>query len=81
MNSLKSRWFKIITSKDVLTQIDATRTLADASTGYVEDSIKHIWMTIMETNPKTHQKHFEIYDHHTLEPTWKTLAFKHERKT
>jgi hypothetical protein len=45
--------FSNATSKDVLAQIDATRSLTDATTGNVEDSIKYIWMTIVEPNPKT----------------------------
>lgn len=45
--------FSNATSKDVFAQIDATRSLADATTGNVEDSIKYIWMTIVEPNPKT----------------------------
>lgn len=47
--------FKNATSKDVLAQIDATRSLADSTTGDVEDSIEYIWMTIVEANPKIKQ--------------------------
>ncbi len=53
--------FKNATGKDVLAQIDATRCLADATTGNVEDSIKYIWMTIVEPNPKTKQYNFKLH--------------------
>lgn len=42
---------KNITSKYILAQIDATRSLADSSAGYMENSIKNIRMTIVESNP------------------------------
>lgn len=44
--------FKKVTSKDVLAQIDATGSLAHATTSNVEDSIKDIWVSIVEPNPK-----------------------------
>lgn len=51
--------FKNATGKDVLAQIDATRSLADSTTSDVEDSIEDIWMTIVEANPKI--KQYSIY--------------------
>lgn len=47
---------KICTCKDILTQVDATRSLADATTGNVKNPVKDIWMTIVETNPEQPKK-------------------------
>lgn len=46
-----------VTGKNILAQIDATRSLANSSTGNVENSIKNIWMTIVESDPRIQQIH------------------------
>jgi len=43
------------TSKNILAQIDATRSLAKSSSSYVENSIENIWMTIVESHPRIQQ--------------------------
>lgn len=40
------------TCKDIFTNIDNTRGLANTTPGYVENSVKNIWMAIMHTNPE-----------------------------
>lgn len=51
LRSARDGCLDFLTSKNVLTEIDATGSLTDASPSYMEDSVKHIWMTIMEPNP------------------------------
>lgn len=46
----------MLTSEDVLAQIDIPRSLAHATTCDVEDPIKYIGMTIVEANPKTNKQ-------------------------
>jgi hypothetical protein len=41
----------IITCKDILTEINAFRSFANATSTYVEKSLKNIRMSIMETDP------------------------------
>lgn len=42
---------KKITSKNILAQVDPPRSLANATSGDMKDPIKHIWMTIVKSNP------------------------------
>lgn len=40
------------TSKDILTNVDNTGSLADSTSGYMENSIKDIRVTIVHSNPE-----------------------------
>lgn len=49
-NIKTKKCIKNVTSKYILAQIDTTRSLADSTTSKMEDSIKNIRMTIVESN-------------------------------
>lgn len=48
----------IQTSKYVFTQIDDLGCFTDTPSSEVKKPIKHIWMTIVEPNPKLEEKMF-----------------------